>query len=258
MIMDELHTLKTLLSFNSKHSNYQILPQKLALLMSKSTDVKSKYEKERLKFILENIDIKEKNIIDIGGNTGYFSFELLEKKAKHIDFYEGNKDHANFVRLASGILGYESKIKVIDEYFFFEDELKNKYYDIALLLNVLHHLGDDYGDKKLTMEIAKRYIISQINSLAHNISILVFQLGFNWKGNRNKCLFTNGTKKELIDFVQNGTSLHWDIIKIGIAEEEGDKIFYNQINNENIKRNDSMGEFLNRPIFFLKSKKIQN
>lgn len=32
-----------------------------------------------------------KSVLDIGGNSGFFTFELIEKGAKKIHYYEGNK-----------------------------------------------------------------------------------------------------------------------------------------------------------------------
>lgn len=47
------------------------------------------------------------------------------------------------------------------------------------------------------------------------------------------------------------------MLVVGIAQRsEGGLIEYIELNDENIKRDDSLGEFLNRPIFVLKSKGV--
>lgn len=254
--MDKIAELKSLYEKGSKHSNYQVLSNRLSLLMSDDIEVQSRYESERLNFILENLAIKGKTIIDIGGNTGYFTFELIDAGAKHVDYFEGNKAHADFVELASNVLDISNKIQVENKYLNFNNELDSSYYDITLLLNVLHHLGDDYGDEEITLDKAKKNIIPQLNYFAAKTSFLIFQLGFNWKGNRDQSLFEHGTKKELIDFVIAGIYQHWEILKIGIAEKHNGIVSYNVVNRKNIERNDSLGEFLNRPLFILKSQKI--
>ena len=64
----------------SKHSNYQILSTLLTPHL-KDINVVTRFEKERLEYILDRIELKNKNILDIGGNTGYFTFEFLKYNA---------------------------------------------------------------------------------------------------------------------------------------------------------------------------------
>lgn len=256
--MKEINELKRLYSNASKHSNYQILPKQLEKLISQGDiDVKSRYEAERMKYFKNNVNFNNKTVLDIGGNSGYFTFESLDAGAKSVYYVEGNKEHAEFVNYASDLLGLQSKIKVTNQYYqFINSEEK---YDIVLLLNVLHHLGDDYGDKDTSLDNAKLKMIDQLNTMADKCDIMIFQLGFNWHGNPQTCLFTKGLKKELIDFVKKGIEGFWEVEKIGIAEKtkEGGVHFYD-LNEENIKRDDTLGEFLNRPIFILNSKQQTN
>jgi SAM-dependent methyltransferase len=252
----EKDKLKELYSEMSKHSSYQILSKRLSEIINhKEIKVKTRYEKERLKYILQNIDIQNKAILDIGGNTGYFTFEMVDHGVKKVHFYEGNKTHSEFVRLASKVLDVEKKLKITNEYYKFDDKYINNKYDIILLLNVLHHIGDDYGDKKIPIEKAKEIIIKQLNTLVGTTEIIVFQLGFNWKGKKELGLFEKGTKEELIKFLKDGIRDKWEIIEIGIAEQIEGSIQYNNLNKENINRFDHLGEFLNRPIFIMKAMK---
>lgn len=254
MNVKKIEELKTLYAQSSKHSNYQILSKRLSsILGNNEIEVKTRYETERLNFIMKNIEVEEKTVLDIGGNTGYFSLELLDARAKKVHYYEGNKAHADFVGLAASVLKIKKKLEITNEYLSFENELKGESYDLVLLLNVLHHLGDDYGNQQMSIELAKQNIIKQLNSLADKTTFLVFQLGFNWKGNRKIGLFENGTKKELIDFIHSGIENYWEVLKIGIAESAGNGYEYNDLNDKNIQRDDQLGEFLNRPVFILKS-----
>jgi SAM-dependent methyltransferase len=189
--------------------------------------------------------------LDIGCNTGYFLFELIERGVKFATGYEGGKFHAKFCKEAISLLEINNA-RIINEYYNFHEE---EHFDIALLLNVLHHVGDDYGDTGLSMKNAKKAIIEQLNSLSNNADFVVFQLGFNWKGDITKCLFENGTKQEMIDFITNGIKNHYDILSIGIAQKKDGIVYYEDVNENNIKRDDSLGEFLNRPLFILQSRK---
>ena len=237
---------------SSKHSNYQILPSNLKGLVDDSMlNIQSRYEKERLEYMLNNVNPEGKSVLDIGGNIGFFTFETVNKGAAKVDYYEGNTTHAEFVKKAVDELKLNDKIDVYPEYFLFEGSMKK--YDIAYLLNVVHHFGDDFGNEE-SLENAKKAMLKCINYMAGISKVMLFQMGFNWCGDRNRCLWANGTKKEMEEFIENGTSKYWNIVKIGVAVKKGDVIIYEDMNDINNERNDSLGEFLNRPIFIMKSK----
>lgn len=246
--------LVQLYSTSSKHSNYQVLaPELESLVGSVDIQTKTRSEKERFDYLLTKIDFTQQRVIDIGANTGYFTFEAIKHGARHVTVYEGNKEHAEFMRVAAETLKVDNSISVINEYFAFDRSTTEKC-DILLLFNVLHHVGDDYGDKTISIEKAQKQIITQLNSLTEVAKTVVFQLGFNWQGNPKYPLFKNGTKAELIDYVKNGTKDLWEIASIGIATKENTRTVYKELNQTNVERDDSLGEFLNRPIFILKSK----
>ena len=250
-----MEVLLRLYNQTSKHSNYQILSERLRSIVDiDKLRIKTRYEAERLSYIKKKISFEHKYFLDVGGNTGYFSFELLDLGAEKVHFIEGNAIHSKFVSKSAEIIGVHDRIEISNQYLTFKDELDDRNYDVILLLNVLHHLGDDYGNKKISIEKAKDNIPAQINSLAGKTSEMVLQLGFNWKGNITTPLFKNGTKSEMIEFIKNGTKEYWEIIAIGIPELSNGEIIYSDLNSKNIVRDNSLGEFLNRPIFILKSK----
>lgn len=251
--MNKIEKLKELYNKGSKHSHYQILASTLIdVLGTKDIRVKSRFEAERLSYIASKIDFSNKTVLDIGGNTGYFTFEALKKGAKSVHYYEGNIEHAQFVKLAAEALEMEKQIEVNSKYYLFDQ--REKHYDVILLLNVLHHLGDDYGDSSIAISNAKERIIEQLNSMAAATELLVFQLGFCWKGNRNLLLFEDGTKQEMIEYLSKGISESWYVEAIGVAEAANDIVAYKEPSAENMQRYDGYGEFLNRPLFILKSK----
>jgi SAM-dependent methyltransferase len=249
---EQCNKLKELYSINSKHSNYQLLPDRLRALIGNDVVTVSRHEKARLEYILNKINICGKTVLDIGGNSGYFTFEFIDHGAGKVHYYEGNSVHAEFVKQASELLETEDKIKITNGYFQFDANYSSRY-DVVLCMNVLHHIGDDYGSKALNIENAKKNIAMQLVSLASISDILVLQLGFNWKGNRELGLFANGTKQELIDFVSDIVRNHFEILNIGIADKNENEISYKDLNDMNIHRMDELGEFLNRPLFILKS-----
>lgn len=236
----------------SKHSQYQILPKCLTQFIDQNQlNTKSRAEQQRFDYIAQRISLKGKSLIDIGANTGFFSFSAIETGVKHVTSYEGNAAHTEFLSAATELLELNNQMEVKNEYYNFND---SRTYDICFLLNVIHHLGDDYGDKSLSIEKAKEFMILQLNKMSSICETIVFQLGFNWKGNRTSCLFEKGTKQEMIDFIKNGTQNCWNIEHIGIAEKSADDIVYKDVSPNNIQRMDELGEFLNRPIFIMKSR----
>ena len=243
--------LKALYMEKSKHSNYQVLASGLRSILGEDEVVtNTRSEPERLQYVLSKIDVKGKTVIDIGANTGYFSFELLDAGASSVQIVEGNKEHAEFARVAAEAMGVSESVKVNSEYFQFEEQ-GDEQYDVGLLFNVLHHLGDDYGNTA-SVEDTKAMILKQLNSMNQIVDTLVFQLGFNWMGDPAKPLFETGTKQEQIDYVTAGVAGFWDIESIGIATGARDRIVYEDLDDVNVARDDALGEFLNRPIFILR------
>lgn len=246
----------TLLSTTTtrKHSAYQTLSSRLAHLIGvRNIQIHSKYEYERLQYILTNIGtIDDKSILDIGSNVGYFGFELLDAGARTVTAYEGELAHYNFLTAAANALHERQRISIHHEYFNSNSDIPK--HDIALLLNVVHHLGEDYGPACENIEEAKALMIRQLIDLSKHTNLLIFQMGFNWKGNIHQCLFPHGTKAEMIDFVTTGTKNFWKIQHIGIAEKNAGVIRYVDINDANIARDDSLGEFLNRPLFIMRTR----
>lgn len=239
----------------SKHSNYQVLAGPLRKhIPAEKLETRSRFEQERLDYVLKKVPYENCVLSDIGGNTGFFSFEFIANGAQSVTLIEGNKDHSDFAQEAAAVLGWQEKFSVENRYVTFNEDLPTLEVDICLLLNVLHHVGDDYGDPSQSIESAKQNVLNSLVALARHTQYLVFQLGFNWKGDIRLPLFADGTKREMIDFVEEGTKGSWVIRNIGIAVSDGDSIIYNELESKNIERQDSLGEFLNRPIFIMESR----
>ena len=250
-IFSKLNAILMKTGKDEKHRGYHILPERLNSIIT-SEELKNKYvfyEKERLAYMRSKVDFQNKTILDVGCNTGYLLFDLLDSGAKEVTGYEGKPLCGEFIIKAIDLFNEEDRFHFHNRYFNFSE--LNDEYDVIILLNVLHHLGDDYGDKTLSMDRAKRIIIEQINSMRKHASILIYQMGFNWHGNIKTCLFEHGLKAEMINYLKNGVKNHWKIIAIGIPERCKSGIIYKDLDDKNIVRDDSLGEFLNRPIFIL-------
>lgn len=235
-----------------KHSAYQSLADSVAQLLGDDTlALNHKNEAERLVFMESYVDFRGLNVLDIGCNSGFFMFELLQRGAARVTGYEGSVEHAQFVSEAASLLDVQYSLEVRPQYFDFQSAPVR--FDVALLLNVLHHVGDDYGDPTIDIEQARTHMLRQLNQMSQVTNRLVFQLGFNWRGDAQRCLFQQGTKAEMIEFVREGTRGVWNIDAIGVAARQAGRVIYSDVNLCNIARDDSLGEFLNRPIFIMTS-----
>jgi SAM-dependent methyltransferase len=253
--MSSTNDLILLYQASSKHSNYQVLPRALQVILpSERITVKSRHEIARFEYINSILDFAGLTVVDIGGNTGFFTFEVLARGAKRVDYYEGNEAHHEFVAAAAKLLNFEKRIRTFNRYVSFQDLAFPKV-DCVLLLNVLHHAGDDYAQSVLSVESAKQEIVRSLKVISRKTDWLIFQMGFNWKGDCKCPLFMHGTKGEFIRFVEKNTCQDFETLAIGIAEQHEGNIVYVDLNDRNIARNDALGEFLNRPLFILRSKK---
>lgn len=249
---DRLKKLEELYADKSRHSQYQVLATSLENRIRYEKPPKPKYEKERWKYISDNVDMSGKTVLDIGANTGFFTFECCKDfRPRRVDCYEGNVKLARFMELATEVLELQDVVKVHPEYFLFDGI--GKFWDVVFFLNVIHHIGFDF-EKDVQIDKVKDKIIEHINTMARYSKLMVFSMGYNWYGDIARCLFEHGTKREMEDYVIQGTRNYWEIDKIGIAVKEGNTFKYSDINEANNVRVDAYGEFLNRPLFIMKSK----
>jgi len=236
-----------------KHSGYQRLPPSLASIFSASEPgFHGRYEEERLAFVLSTLELSNRSVIDIGGNLGYFSFEALRLGATSVSYFDGNTQHAEFVKKAGSFLGFDKSLSVHGNLFDFDDTDITA--DVVFLLNVLHHVGDDFGKSTTKKSDAIFDVARVIQRLAQQTRHLIFQIGYNWKGDVSQPLFLNGSKADVISFIQETSEKVWDIAAIGIAERRNGGIEYRDLTEFNKYRDESMGEFLNRPLFIMKSR----
>lgn len=253
-LIKELETYLDIEHQAGKHTVYQKIARSvLSKIHDPRQQTAARYEEERFNYIKKFVSLNQASVIDIGCNLGYFAFSALEEGARQVTCYEGYKKHAEFVEKAAVLIDAQEKFTVKAEYYDFGAD--NMRYDVAFLLNVLHHVGDDYGDKNTTRDKAKELIALQMNNMAAVSRTLVFQLGFNWRGDRYLPLFEQGSKDEVIDFVSQATQQHWVIKAIGIAiKNNAGVVEYREHDENNRRRDDTLGEFLNRPLFIMERK----
>lgn len=245
--------LAALLSVRSKHSTYQELHPWVLEILGPSYSPSGKRETLRWEYMSALLDFHKKSVLDIGANTGYFSLASLAQGASEVQVFEGDRTHAQFIREVAVLLGVTSRLTVNNEYFDFD---RNRFprVDVTLCLNVLHHLGDDFGACGETLASVKFQIAEKLRQLAPQTHYCWLQLGFNWKGDRHQPLFENGRKAEIIDFVRSTCGSAWVIKDIALYDPTTGQ--YRPMCDALLRRFDTAGEFLNRPIFLLRSQAV--
>lgn len=236
---------------SSKHSDYQTLHPMIAGLLGSAYAPTGKKEAERLAFMNSRLSLQDKDVLDIGANTGYFSFAATQAGARQVTALEGNAVHAIFMQAAVEALTPSPPLRVENRYFDFSGTRAIRH-DVVLCLNVLHHLGDDFGDQSLNIAQARQAIVTSLQTLADQCEWLWLQLGFNWKGRVTEPLFAHGSKQDIIDFVTQACGEAFSIDAIAIYDPASGR--YADASEALKARFDSAGEFLNRPLFLLHSR----
>lgn len=249
----------------SKHSNYQNYPEFVTKALGITAEINENWrgDSKRYKYIKENLIFPIGGVVgDIGANTGRFCLDFANgNKQANFVAIEINENNANFIKMICEMFKIEN-VKVLNESAGLNnlDNLPNM--DIAFHMNVLHHSGVDFErDEVRSASELKNYIISYLKKFKEKCDIIVFQLGYNWGGNKETPIISPNQIADMIDyqkdiFLQSG----YDIVKMGLYhfdKKEYINVPFNSTKEElQIVIDDfSMNlnsEFYKRPMFILK------
>lgn len=243
--------LNMLYAKEGKHSSYQRLHPLLERKMGLAPATRrNQLEEARARWMSRQLDFQGRSVCDIGANTGYFSIAAAEAGACKVTAFEANPEHARFLRLAMNLLYPTGRVDVREcAYECGATSSPNTTADIGLFLNVLHHLGDDFGSATDAV-FARAAMTTMLTCMADGFEWLFFQIGYNWKGARNLPLFTSGTKQDVVSFLE-GVSPAWTVAAAA-AYDPGTNA-YVPLMGAALDRRDDLGEFANRPLFLLRS-----
>ncbi|MFZ5437838.1 MAG: class I SAM-dependent methyltransferase [Patescibacteria group bacterium] len=268
--------LKNLYNKNSKHYRYQSIPDFLKgeldyneVLDHLWRDDLSRYA--FLKKILNKYHID--SIADIGANSGFFSLSLAHDFTnKKITAIEQNEIHCQFMELIKDCFKI-SNLSLNKESVVLNNINKLKKTDLILLFNVLHHAGVDFSQDKISnLDDFNLYISKYLKKMATRTKYLIFQMGFNWGGNKQKPIISLEKDIEKIKYlIKLFNNESYKILKIIYPHRKKDHFVYQEINKKilvdlldnnseklltnflediNIKNN---SEFFRRPIIFAES-----
>jgi hypothetical protein len=188
--MNVIERLKVLYAAGNKHDNYQNLPLFVQERLGFNVQIDENWRGDTARF---NFFEKELNfqrgetVIDVGANTGFFTLSLAHRfpEAKFIAC-EMNPDHVDFIREIAthfDMNNVDAATVAVDMGSIKEIPAS----DYVLHFNVLHHAGVDFDKGQVEGEKDFfGYATSYLQALRQKTNNIVFQMGYNWGGNKLK------------------------------------------------------------------------
>jgi len=275
--MKLIDKLTELYNDNSKHSNYQNVPEFVSKELGYFEKINEEWRGDtaRYKYIISKLkEMKISSISDIGANTGFFILSISYLYPDIIcNAYELNENYANYIRVIKNHFGLKN-INIFKKEIKLSNILELDYTDVVINSNVLHHAGVDFDIELIkNIEEFNSYAIEYFKKMTKITKIMFFQMGYNWGGNKSTPLSTSG---DIYRFIQRNQKLFnsagWQILSIGIYDynikdyKELSHKFLDIINNKSFETKtnnefdhwlekigfENNSEFYKRPIFILK------
>jgi len=263
----------------SKHSIYQNVPEfvKKEIGYNEKIDENWRGDTARYQYLTKTLEFNDgKSVGEIGANTGFFILSLAHANPLSKFFaYEINKTHANFIaEIAESFLMTNVTVKPFGIDLVGIDQMEE--HDILLNYNVLHHAGVDFDtDKIASVGEYEAYAVEYLKKLRLKTKQMVFQIGSNWGGNKQKPIIDLADDAEKIAFnARIFKKAGWKIEDISLHTRENDILEYVPlssdlisqlntsligtereiiVNNLDLSRLSGFSEFYRRPIFIVKS-----
>lgn len=188
--MNVIDRLKSLYAAGNKHDNYQNLPLFVQEQLGFNVQIDENWRGDtaRFNFFQSEMNFKPgETVLDVGANTGFFTLSLAhrfpgskfiacEMNPDHVAFIREIADHFNMKNVDAQVMSVDMKgIGEIPES------------DYMLHFNVLHHAGVDFDKGMVSDEKNFRsYAVNYLSALRKKTKNMVFQMGYNWGGNKLK------------------------------------------------------------------------
>jgi len=282
MIMPaDIQTLEKLYFDGTKHSIYQNIPSfvQQALGYSVQIDEKWRGDSARWKNLLQEIDFSQIKVVgDIGANTGFFALSLAHRFPRlRVYAYEANPNHHRFI-LAIKEQFRLKNVQVKNSFIDLKGCTQIEKHDYLLNFNVLHHAGVDFDKGLVTPQNFCDYAVGYLRCLTQKTEKMVFQMGFNWGGNKQKPLVPLRDDPEKVLFMSRiFKQAGWRIEKIFSVRFAGKLTYYELPAELTLRINadpqacknqlqkyyqnypfSTFSEFYRRPIFYCVSDTFRN
>ena len=187
--MDIIEKLRELYADASKHSVYQNTPQFIRdeLGYNETIDENWRGDSARWDYLRNHFNFSGQSVLDVGANTGFFALSIShETPGAEVTALEGNTNHSKYIETIAEYFEIPN-LHVLQQYLGLADIARLDQYDTVLLFNVLHHAGVDFDQDLMESEIGLfDYCIDYMEQLARKCSRIIFQMGYNWGGNKQK------------------------------------------------------------------------
>ncbi len=181
--------LRQLYADGSKHSVYQNVPAFVseALGYSEKIDELWRGDTARYQYLVSHLDWGGQAVVDVGANTGFFALSLAHRhRDARVTAVEGNPNHASFIRRIAALFEM-SNVAVRCAYADYAGSLLLPECDTMLLLNIVHHAGVDFDVGMVAEPPALAdYAVEYLGRIKMRTRRVVFQMGYNWGGNKQK------------------------------------------------------------------------
>ncbi|MBT8507874.1 hypothetical protein AZH53_05535 [Methanomicrobiaceae archaeon CYW5] len=216
--MQELEDIRKLLDARSKHGHYQMLPPALINIeptLSRFSHSR-RLDNERYEWFSKKINFKNKRILDIGANIGYFSFRLATEMQGNLTTYEPFIDHSIAIDTCKRILGLDdNSFNNVNQGVSLKDIKNLKRYDIVLFFNVLQHAGEDFDSNFVrSVDDWRDYAVQYLTELRNITEYLIFQTGYTWLGHEGKFCDDDDILDFTIDLLRDAG---WNIEYCGVV-----------------------------------------
>ncbi len=194
-----------------EHYEYLQLPESLARSLDFENKSDYKGVKARYNYIKSFFqDHSFEQIVNIGGNCGYYSLSLLDDKlAEKAIVYDIKSDILELGEYMAEAMGLADRCKFAEKMINL-DELKTlPDSDVLICQNVIHHAGDYFDEEKVKDMGWGNYINVFLEKLREKYEYAVLAVGFKW--NKPKYWDVNKSDRRRI-FTDILNSSGWKII----------------------------------------------
>jgi len=272
--------LTELYNDGSKHSRYQNIPEfvKKEIGYTEKIDENWRGDTARFDYLTKTVSFENGlKIGEVGANTGFFILSLAQANPlSRFYAYEINDKHAEFIAdIADAFKMTNVFVKSFGVDLAGIENLEEL--DILLNYNVLHHAGVDFDTDMITkVEEYEAYVIEYLRRMKAKVKKMVFQIGYNWGGNKLKPIIALQDDAEKIAFTTRIFKMAgWEIEDISLHTRENEILEYIAlkpevieelnnasigsekdivVNNLDLQRMTNYSEFYRRPIFIVKRK----